>query len=164
MISPTPNPPRRDGNAVRRTARKLSRDIGIRARIIALRSDLPDADPSEEEEDEEELPQPQAPYPQAHAESGTVSAWWLNYIDERMKTWCAGERDHWREVLTRVIAELRERYQDSIDDKFQQVSPGPAGPQGERGEAGPIGPQGEPGILGPCGEKAIPVHPASCRS
>jgi enoyl-CoA hydratase/carnithine racemase len=33
MTAPTPNPPRRDGNAVRRTARKLARDIGIRARI-----------------------------------------------------------------------------------------------------------------------------------
>src|SRR6516225_10858782 len=95
------------------------------------------------EEEEDDLPQPQAPHPQAHAESGTESAWWLNYIDERMKTWCAGERDYWRQILTRVIAEVRDRYQDSIDDKFQQVSPGP---QGERGEAGPIGPPGEPGI------------------
>ena len=25
-------------------------------------------------------------------ESGTETAWWLNYIDERMKTSCAGER------------------------------------------------------------------------
>ena len=45
MTAPTPNPPRRDGNAVRRTTRKLARDIGIRARIIAMRSDLPNADP-----------------------------------------------------------------------------------------------------------------------
>jgi hypothetical protein len=109
-----------------------------------------------EEEEDEDLPQPQAPYPQAHAESNTESAWWLNYIDERMKAWCAGERDHWRQVLTRVIAEVRDRYQDSIDDKFQQVSPGP---QGERGEAGPIGPLGEPGIPGPCGEKGDPGAP-----
>jgi hypothetical protein len=105
---------------------------------------------AEEEEDGGDLPQPQAPHPQAHAESGTESAWWLNYIDDRMKTWCAGERDYWRQVLTRVIAEVRDRYQDSIDNRFQQVSPGP---QGESGEAGPIGPPGEPGIAGPCGEK-----------
>jgi hypothetical protein len=109
-----------------------------------------------EEEEDEDLPQPQTPYPQAHAESGTESAWWLNYIDERMKTWCAGERDYWRQILTRVIAELRERYQNAINDKFQQVSPGPAGLPGERGEAGPIGPPGEPGIPGPCGEKGHP--------
>jgi hypothetical protein len=108
---------------------------------------------ADEEGDEGDLPQPEAPYPQAHAESNTVSAWWLNYIDERMKAWCAGERDYWRQILTRVIAEVRDRYQDSIDDKFQQVSPGP---QGERGEAGPIGPPGEPGIAGPCGEKGEP--------
>jgi hypothetical protein len=49
-----------------------------------------------------------------------------------------------------VIAEVRDRYQDSIDNKFQQVSPGP---QGEPGQAGPIGPPGEPGIPGPCGDK-----------
>jgi hypothetical protein len=109
-----------------------------------------------EEDEYEDLPQPQAPPRQAHAESGTETAWWLNYIDERMKTWCAGERDYWREVLTRVIAEVRDRYQDSIDDKFQQVSPGP---QGERGEAGPIGPPGEPGIPGPRGEKGDPGAP-----
>jgi hypothetical protein len=51
---------------------------------------------------------------------------------------------------------VRDRYQDSIDDKFQQVSPGP---QGERGEAGPIGPPGEPGIPGSCGEKGDPGAP-----
>jgi hypothetical protein len=111
---------------------------------------------AEEEDDEGDLPQPEAPYPQAHAESNTQAAWWLNYIDQRMKAWCAGERDYWRQILTRVIAEVRDRYQDSIDDKFQQVSPGP---QGERGEAGPIGPPGEPGIPGPCGEKGDPGAP-----
>ena len=100
-----------------------------------------------EEDDYEDLPQPQPPYPQPHADSDAAR------IDERMQAWCAGERDYWRQVLTRVIAELRDRYQDSIDDKFQQVSPGP---KGEPGEAGPIGPQGEPGIPGPCGEKGDP--------
>jgi hypothetical protein len=116
---------------------------------------------AEEEEDEGDLPQPEAPHPQAHAESGTESAWWLSYIDERMKAWCAGERDYWRQILTRVIAELRERYQNAINDKVAQISPGPAGPPGERGETGPIGPPGEPEIPGPCGEKG---DPASCRS
>jgi hypothetical protein len=76
-----------------------------------------------------------------------------------MKAWCAGERAYWREVLSRVIAELQKRCQDLIDDKFQQVSPGPAGPQGEGGESGPIGPPGEPGVPGPCGEKGDPGAP-----
>jgi hypothetical protein len=34
MTAPTPNPPRLDANTVRRTARKLARDLGIKARII----------------------------------------------------------------------------------------------------------------------------------
>jgi hypothetical protein len=64
MAAPTPNPPRRDGNDVRRFAEKFARDILITARIIELRrlaeqtaalwrtdpallrSELPDADPS----------------------------------------------------------------------------------------------------------------------
>jgi hypothetical protein len=108
---------------------------------------------ADEGEDDGDFPQPQAPYPQAHAESNTESAWWLNYIDERMKAWCAGERDFWHQVLARVVAEVQERYKSLINDKVAQVSPGPAGPQGERGEAGPIGPQGEPGIPGARGEK-----------
>jgi hypothetical protein len=108
---------------------------------------------AEEEGDDGDLPQPEAPYPQVHAEGDTETERWLNYFDERMKAWCAGERDHWRQVLSRVIAELQERHQELIDDKFQQVSPGPAGPQGERGESGPIGPPGESGIPGPSGDK-----------
>ena len=44
-----------------------------------------------EEEEDEDLPQPQAPPPQALADSNTEAARWLNYIDERMKAWCAGE-------------------------------------------------------------------------
>ena len=63
-----------------------------------------------EEEEDEDLPQPQAPPPQALADSNTEAARWLNYIDERMKAWCAGERDYWRQILTRVIAEVRDRY------------------------------------------------------
>src|SRR5262249_23045420 len=71
-------------------------------------------------------------------------------IDGRMKAWCAGERDYWRQVLPGVLAEERERYQKLINNKVEQVS---SGPPGDRGEAGPIGPQGEPGISGPRGEK-----------
>jgi hypothetical protein len=105
---------------------------------------------AEEEEDEGDPPQPQAPHPQAHAESDTETEWWLNYIDERMKAWCAGERDYWRQVLPGVLAEERERYQKLINNKVEQVSPGP---QGIRGEAGPIGPPGEPGKPGTQGER-----------
>jgi hypothetical protein len=107
---------------------------------------------AEEEEDDGDLPQPQAPPRLAHAESNTDTERWLNYTDERMKAWCAGERDYWRQVLPRVIAEL----QNSINDKVAQVSPGP---QGERGEAGPIGPAGEPGVPGERGERGDPGAP-----
>jgi hypothetical protein len=37
MTAPTPNPPRRDSNAVRRFAARFARDIMIVARIIELR-------------------------------------------------------------------------------------------------------------------------------
>jgi hypothetical protein len=37
MTAPTPNPPRHDGNAVRRFAARFARDIMITARIIELR-------------------------------------------------------------------------------------------------------------------------------
>ena len=37
MTAPTPSPPRRDGDAVRRFAARFARDIMIRARIIELR-------------------------------------------------------------------------------------------------------------------------------
>jgi hypothetical protein len=39
-----PPPPKPNRNAVRRAALKLARDIRITARIVALRSDLSDAD------------------------------------------------------------------------------------------------------------------------
>jgi hypothetical protein len=105
---------------------------------------------AEEDEDEGDLPQPQTPHPHPHAESDTETQRWLNYIDERMKAWCAGERDYWRQVLPSVLAEERERYQKLINTKVEQVSPGP---QGIRGEAGPIGPQGELGKPGTQGER-----------
>jgi len=79
---------------------------------------------AEEEEYEADLLQPQAPHPQAHAESNTESAWWLNYIDERMKAWCAGERDYWRQVLTRVIAEVRERYRPQLSEIYGSFTEG----------------------------------------
>src|SRR6516225_4180617 len=62
---------------------------------------------AEEEDYEGDRPQPQAPHSQAHAERDTETEWWLNYIDERMKAWCAGERDYWRQVLPSVLAEER---------------------------------------------------------
>jgi hypothetical protein len=108
---------------------------------------------AEEGEDEGDLPQPQAPPPQAHAESNNETTWWLNYIDERVKAWCAGERDHWNQVLPHVLVEERERYQKLLDDKVEQASPGPPGDRGE------IGPPGEPGIPGPRGEKGDKGEP-----
>jgi hypothetical protein len=78
---------------------------------------------------------------------------WRQYFEDHIAESILAERNYWHEVLSRVVAEVRERYQKSINDKVAQVPAGPAGPQGERGEAGPIGPQGEPGIPGARGEK-----------